>query len=277
MTREPARISTPEAAPCARRIALGLEYDGRRFLGWQTQAVGRTVQGVVEAALAVIAGHPVSLICAGRTDTGVHATCQVAHFDTPADRPLSAWIRGVNAHLPEDVAVVWAREMDGAFHARFSARGRRYRYLLLNRPQRPGLQSGRVGWFHGPLDVAAMAKAAALLRGEHDFSAFRAAECQAKSPVKTLHEAAVVRAGDLIVLDFAANGFLHHMIRNLVGSLVYVGKGSHPPEWMSTLLAGRDRRRAAPTFSPAGLYFSGVDYGEEWGLEPDLTQVLPRF
>lgn len=248
------------------RIALGVEYDGSRFCGWQTQPAGCAVQDVLARAVAGIAGHAVQLIAAGRTDAGVHAVAQVVHFDTEAMRPDTAWVRGVNALLPASVAVRWARVVGPGFHARFSARGRRYRYLLLNRPTRPGLLAGRVGWYHAPLDVAAMAEAARHLLGEHDFSAFRAAECQARSPVRTLTRLDIRREGEVVVFDFAANAFLHHMVRNLVGCLVYVGAGKHPPGWLAEVLAGRDRRLAAPTFAPDGLYFTGADYDPEWGL-----------
>lgn len=249
------------------RIALGLEYDGSRFCGWQSQTGGGSVQDAFEAALSMVANGPIRVVCAGRTDAGVHALAQVVHFDTEAVRPDTAWVRGVNAHLPASVAVRWAQPVAADFHARFSARGRRYRYLLLNRGERPGLMAGRVGWYHRPLHADAMTQAAGLLLGEHDFSAFRAAECQAKSPVKTLRRAEVRRHGDLLVFDFEASAFLHHMVRNLVGALVYVGKGAHPPAWLGELLAGRDRARAAPTFDASGLYFSGVDYDPAWNLK----------
>ncbi|MDP1614003.1 MAG: tRNA pseudouridine(38-40) synthase TruA [Sulfuritalea sp.] len=260
------------------RIALGLEYEGSGFCGWQSQAGGGTVQDVLEAALAVVADRPTRVVCAGRTDAGVHALAQVVHFDTEAVRPDTAWVRGVNAHLPASVAVRWAQPVSDEFHARFSARGRRYRYLLLNRGERPGLMAKRVGWFHRQLDADAMAAAARLVLGEHDFSAFRAVECQAKSPVKTLRRADVARHGDLLVFDFEASAFLHHMVRNLVGALVYVGKGAHPPEWLGELLAGRDRARAAPTFEACGLYFAGVDYDPVWQLKVgagDTALILP--
>lgn len=250
------------------RIALAIEYCGTHFQGWQSQPSGNTVQDVLQFALAQIAGQPVGVICAGRTDAGVHATHQVVHFDAPVKRPLSAWVRGVNSHLPEGVAVRWAQPVDEEFHARFSARGRRYRYLLMNRPQRPGLWQGRVGWFHLPLDLAAMRDAAGRLLGEHDFSAFRAAGCQARTPVKTLWRADVQEQGNLLVFDFEASAFLHHMVRNLVGSLVYIGKGAQPATWMDELLQARDRTEAAPTFSPDGLYFRGPIYEPHWQL-PD--------
>lgn len=252
------------------RIALGIEYCGTNFRGWQSQAGGGTVQDALEAALAQIAGEKIGVLCAGRTDAGVHATHQVAHFDTTVERPISAWVRGVNSQLPEGVAVRWAQPVSDEFHARFSARGRRYRYLLLNRPQRPGLWQGRLGWFHLPLDLAAMREASLRLLGEHDFSAFRAAECQAKSPIKTLTRAEVRQSGNLLIFDFEASAFLHHMVRNLVGTLVYIGKGAQSPAWIDELLQMRDRTRAAPTFSPDGLYFRGPIYEAHWGLpEPD--------
>ena len=252
------------------RIALGLEYCGTAFHGWQSQLQGGTVQDALEFALAAIAGQPIRVICAGRTDAGVHASHQVVHFAAPVDRPITAWMRGVNSHLPEGVAVLWAQPVDAEFHARFSARGRRYRYLLLNRPQRLGLWHGRVGWIHWPLDLALMQDAAGRLLGEHDFSAFRAAGCQAKTPIKTLWRADVRQQGNLFIFDFEASAFLHHMVRNLVGSLVYIGKGTQPPEWMDELLLSKDRKYAAPTFSPDGLYFRGPIYEPHWGLpDPD--------
>ncbi|HTJ95937.1 MAG TPA: tRNA pseudouridine(38-40) synthase TruA [Rhodocyclaceae bacterium] len=259
------------------RIALGVEYDGSAFYGWQSQAGGNTVQDALEAALSVVAAEPIRVACAGRTDAGVHALCQVAHFDTEVQRPDTAWVRGVNANLPPTVAVRWAQPVDDEFHARFSAQGRRYRYALLNRPQRPSLWTNYAGWHHMPLDADAMAQAARYLLGEHDFSAFRAAECQAKSPIKTLHQADVQRHGDWLIFDFHANAFLHHMVRNLIGTLVYVGKGAHPPEWAAEVLASRSRTVAAPTFSAAGLYFAGVDYDPRFGLAGKIaaTGELP--
>ncbi len=256
------------------RIALGVEYCGTAFRGWQSQAGGGTVQDALEAALARIAGGRTGVLCAGRTDAGVHATQQVVHFDTDAERPLTAWVRGVNSHLPDGVAVRWVQPVDEAFHARFSARGRRYRYLLLNRPQRPALWQGRVGWFHGPLDLAAMQAAAARLLGEHDFSAFRAAECQAKSPIKIMTQAMVRQCGSLFIFDFEASAFLHHMVRNLVGTLVYVGKGAQPAGWVDALLQMKDRKLAAPTFSPDGLYFRGPVYEPHWGLPEGGDEFL---
>jgi len=248
------------------RFALGLEYDGSRFLGWQTQPGGGTVQDAVEEALSMIAGVSVSSVAAGRTDRGVHAREQVLHFDVDAERPTSAWVRGANALLPPAVAVLWATPVDVAFHARYSARSRSYRYVLINRPVRPALAAGRVGWFHAPLDVAAMRLAAQHLIGEHDFSAFRSSECQAKTPVRTVTALRIEPRGERVDFLFQANAFLHHMVRNLVGALVYVGKGKYPPSWMRELLDSRDRRRAAPTFGAEGLYLETIDYEPRWGL-----------
>lgn len=260
------------------RVVLGVEYAGTGFLGWQTQASGRTVQACLEGALTAIAGHAVRVHCAGRTDAGVHATAQVIHFDTSAKRPLNAWVRGVNSQLPGDIAVKWACEVGADFHARFSAISRRYRYVLYNSPVRPAILSGRAGWFHLPLDESAMAEAAELLLGHHDFSSFRAAGCQARSPVKHLYEAAVRRDGDYLTFDFWGNAFLHHMVRNVVGALVYVGKGAHPPHWVAELLAARNRRDAAPTFPADGLYLCGVEYQSHWPLPGEGRIIaLPRM
>ena len=250
----------------ATRIALGIEYDGSRFHGWQTQPGGGTVQDVLEAALATIAGAPVGVTCAGRTDSGVHARAQVVHFDTGAERPDSAWVRGVNAMLPESVAVLWSRRVAQDFHARYSARARTYRYVLINRPVRPALAARYAGWHHAPLDAGRMREAAALLLGEHDFSAFRAADCQAKNPVRTLHAIDIERDGERIEFRLRANAWLQHMVRNIIGTLVYVGKGRHPPGWARTVLESRDRARAAPTFAAQGLYLETVEYDAAWDL-----------
>ncbi|MDY0034402.1 MAG: tRNA pseudouridine(38-40) synthase TruA [Zoogloea oleivorans] len=257
------------------RVAIGVEYAGNAFDGWQTQPGGKTVQDALERALAVIAQAPTKLVCAGRTDAGVHATTQVAHFDTVANRPLEAWVRGVNSHLPDRVGVLWAVEADEAFHARFSAESRHYRYVLLNRRVRPALMDGRVGWIHGSLDHEAMARAAECLLGEHDFTSFRAAACQAKSPVRFMHALRVHRQGDVVLFDFHANAFLHHMIRNLVGALVYVGIGRRPVEWMAEVLAVRNRTLAAPTFAPDGLYLCGVEYPQRWPLPGGGRIIAP--
>jgi len=248
------------------RIALALEYDGSRFLGWQTQPGGGTVQDALEAALATIAGERIQVTCAGRTDRGVHALEQVVHFDTAAARPESAWVRGVNALLPESVAVQWSRVVAPEFHARYAAHARTYRYVLINRAVRPALAGRHAGWLHLPLDVAAMRAAARHLLGEHDFSAFRSAECQARTPVRTLHELEIEAHGERIDFVLRANAFLHHMVRNIVGTLVSVGKGKHPPAWAAEVLESRDRARGAPTFAAEGLYLARVEYEARWGL-----------
>ena len=254
------------------RIALGVEYDGSRFCGWQTQPEGCSAQDALERALAEIAGAPVATVCAGRTDAGVHALAQVAHFDTATQRPDTAWVRGTNALLPPALAVTWAREVPQDFNARYSALSRSYRYLLLNHPVRPAADQARVGWFHAPLDLEKMRHAARLLLGERDFSAFRSVECQAKTPVRTLSQLDIERRGDYLAFDFRANAFLHHMVRNIVGSLVAVGKGKHPPEWVGEVLASRNRALAAPTFEAAGLYLVRVAYAPQWGL-PDAPRT----
>ena len=248
------------------RIALAVEYDGSGFRGWQKQPGGGTVQDALQEALQEFAGTPLGVVCAGRTDAGVHALGQVVHFDTALDRPMFSWVRGINTFLPPAIAVRWAQAVSDDFHARFSAYARRYRYLLINRAHRSGLGHGRVGWYHQPLDLPAMQEAARLLLGERDFSAFRAAECQANSPIKTMHRADIQRSGELFVFDFEASAFLHHMVRNLVGSLLHVGKGKRPPEWIAELLALGDRRLAAPTFAAAGLYLAAVSYPPHFDL-----------
>jgi tRNA pseudouridine38-40 synthase len=248
------------------RLALGVSYDGRCYEGWQSQPSGRTVQDRLESALSEFAVAPVSTVCAGRTDAGVHALMQVVHFDTQLQREDFSWVRGTNRFLPGDIAVQWARPVPDAFHSRASAVARRYAYLLLESPVRPSVDAGRVGWVFRPLDGAAMQKAADVLLGEHDFTSFRASECQARSPVKTLRRAAVSRRGAYWRFDFEADAFLHHMIRNIMGCLVAVGQGLQRPDWMEGVLAARSRDAAAPTFSPDGLYFLGPVYGPEWQL-----------
>lgn len=255
-----------------RRIAIGIEYDGRAFCGWQIQPDQKTVQAVLEQAISRMAGHPVRVHAAGRTDTGVHASMQVAHFDTDAQRPLTAWVRGVGSFLPPGVAVLWAQEVDDNFHARFAASARHYRYLLLNHMVRPALLDGRVGWIHQPLDLDAMRQAAALLLGEHDFSSFRAAECQAKTPIKHLTRLDIHCQGNMVICDFSASAFLHHMVRNIMGALLHVAKGNKPPEWITSLLAAKDRSIAPPTFMPDGLYLVGVSYAPEYALPTEPAQ-----
>ena len=250
------------------RIALGLEYDGTAFCGWQSQPDGCGVQDHLEKALAAFTDAPVAVTAAGRTDSGVHAAAQVVHFDTVAAREEHAWVRGPNSFLDRRVRVVWAREVPEDFHARYSARSRTYRYLLLNEPVAPAALHGRVGWFHRPLDEGAMAEAARRLVGERDFSAFRDAQCQANSPVRTMLEARVERRGNLVDFTFRANAFLHHMVRNLVGTLVYVGAGRNDLAWFDSVLASRDRRLAAPTFAPDGLYLAAIEYDAAFALPP---------
>ncbi len=252
------------------KIALGVEYDGSPYCGWQSQPSGLTVQDTLQSVLSRISDAPVLVHAAGRTDTGVHALEQVVHFETLAQRPLTAWVRGANTLLPKSISVRWAHQVADEFHARFSAEGRSYRYLLVNRYVRSAVHAGKAGWFHLPLDICSMQKAAEYLLGEHDFSAFRAAECQAKSPVKCLYKLDIRKEGEMLVFDLHANAFLHHMVRNIVGCLIYVGKGKYPPEWMAEVLAGGERRHAAPTFSPDGLYLRRIHYDPKWGLPQEL-------
>lgn len=253
------------------RIALGIEYDGTDFFGWQRLTHGPTVQGAVEAALSDIADAPVQVVCAGRTDAGVHARCQVIHFDTQSQRTMRGWTLGPNSRLPASVAVRWAREVSDDFHARFSARARRYRYTILNRSARPALDARYVCWERSPLDAAAMHAAAQLLLGENDFSAFRTVACQARSPQRCVQAISVAREGDRVVLDIQANAFLHHMVRNIAGSLRVVGRGEQPPQWIAQLLAGRDRSVAGPTSAAQGLVFFGPLYPAQFGLPADVS------
>jgi tRNA pseudouridine38-40 synthase len=257
-----------------RRVVLGLSYRGSAYRGWQSQPGGVTVQDRLEAALAQFAGAQIRTICAGRTDAGVHALNQVLHFDTPIQRESFSWVRGTNRYLPRDIAVQWCRDsMDSGFHARYSARGRRYVYLLLESPVRPALEDGLAGWVFRPLDGEAMRAAAALLIGEHDFSAFRSADCQAASPVKTMRRIEIHRRGAYWRFEFDASAFLHHMVRNVMGCLVAVGQGVRRAQWLSEVLAARERRLAAPTFPPQGLYFLGPYYDAALGL-PESTPVF---
>jgi tRNA pseudouridine38-40 synthase len=250
------------------RIALGLAYDGAGSPGWQTQPGGQALQDQLEASLTQLAGHEVATVCAGRTDAGVHALTQVVHFDTFAERPLTAWVRGTNARLSDHLRVQWAQPVNDEFHARFSARSRSYRYLLLVSPVMNPLWAGRAGWVFQPLDLAAIQTAALALVGEHDFTAFRSSQCQARSPVRSISRFEVRQRGQFVEFIVTANAFLHHMVRNLVGTLVQVGLGRKTPEWVGQVLAARDRSLAAATFSPAGLYLAGVDYGPQSGLPP---------
>jgi tRNA pseudouridine38-40 synthase len=256
------------------RLALGVEYDGAGFQGWQCQPHGRTVQDVLEAALAQFAGAPLPTICAGRTDSGVHALDQVVHVDPACERELVSWVRGVNRYLPPTVAVRWARAVPGTFHARHDARARRYDYRILNDRARAPLLAGRVAWVFRPLDVAAMDLAARQLVGTHDFSAFRSAECQAPSPVRTVLDCSVTAQAEGVVrFTICAHAFLHHMVRNIAGALIEIGLGRQPVAWMGQLLAERDRRRAAATADAAGLVLARVHYDPALGLPVPRVQA----
>ena len=242
------------------RLALGISYRGPAYHGWQSQAGGGTVQDALESALQSFVGRPVRTTCAGRTDAGVHALNQVVHLDADVEREPISWVRGTNRYLPPDIAIQWCQPVADAFHARFSALGRRYVYVLLESPVRPSVEQGAVGWTFRPLDASAMQMGAGHLLGEHDFSAFRSAQCQAVSPIKVLHSISIRRRGAYWRFDFDATAFLHHMVRNLMGCLVMVGQGARHPDWIAEVLARRDRALAAPTFSPDGLYFDGPYY-----------------
>lgn len=288
---------TAERIP--KRLVLGVQYDGAPWQGWQTQLNGLTVQDKLEAALQQFSQQPISTICAGRTDAGVHALEQVVHFDTMLERDLSAWVRGVNSFLPPSIAVRWATVVSNVkqgvekeqaqernkkskqekwhnqeqdFHARFSARSRTYQYVLYNHPIRSPLLEGKAGWVFRALDVDKMQEAAQYLLGEHDFSAFRSAQCQAKSPIKTMYKIQIARRGDMIMLTLHANAFLHHMVRNIVGSLIYVGNGTQPSTWLKEVIEQRERKLAAPTFMPDGLYLAKIDYDPKWQLPQIDTQ-----
>jgi tRNA pseudouridine38-40 synthase len=252
------------------RLALGISYNGQAYEGWQSQSSGRTVQDRLEAALDAFTTQSVSTVCAGRTDAGVHGLMQVVHFDTGLQREEVSWVRGTNRFLPPDIAVEWARVVPDEFHSRASAIARRYSYVVLESTVRPSLDAGRVGWVFRPLDGEAMRAAALQLIGEHDFTSFRASSCQALSPVKTIATIGISRRGAYWRFDFEANAFLHHMIRNLMGCLLLIGQGLQPPSWMGEVLRAKSRDAAAPTFSPAGLYFLGPVYEPRWGL-PERT------
>jgi tRNA pseudouridine38-40 synthase len=242
------------------KIALSISYDGRDWLGWQTQPSGKTIQDQVEKAISAFLGSHHPTICAGRTDAGVHAISQVIHLDTEILRESHSWVRGLNAHLPPSIAVQWAKQVPDDFHARFSARSRSYIYVIHQSPIRQPLFHGRAGWVYQPLDESKMESAMTFILGEHDFSSFRSSQCQAVTPVRTILNANLTRKQDLIILEFCANAFLHHMVRNLVGALVLIGQGRKPVSYMQDLLNAKDRTQGAPTFSPAGLYFQSASY-----------------
>ena len=255
------------------RVALGVSYRGQQYQGWQSQPGGRTVQDMLEAALSQFAAVPIRTHCAGRTDAGVHGLNQVVHFDVGIERELFSWVRGTNRYLPADIAVQWCRFVEPEFHARNSALGRRYAYIVLESPVRPAIETGAAGWVFRARDGDAMRAAAALLLGEHDFSAFRAAECQAKSPIKILRAVDIERRGAYWRFSFDASAFLHHMVRNIMGCLVAIGTGTRAPTWMGEVLASRSRDAAAPTFAPDGLYFVGPYYDARLGL-PERTAAM---
>ena len=248
------------------RVALGIEYDGSAYSGWQLQSHARSVQGGLQRALSRIADHDVQLTAAGRTDAGVHALMQVAHFDTRASRPEQAWVRGGSTESAPDVTILWARPVPESFHARFDAISRSYLYRILNRPVRPALERSRACWLRRPLDAGTMHAAAQVLVGERDFSAFRAAECQSSTPVRRLISIGVERRGEVVEISVRANAFLHHMVRNIAGTLLAIGTGDRPVAWVADVLAARDRTLAGVTAPPQGLYFAGVEYPPEFGL-----------
>lgn len=270
------------------RMALGLEYDGTAFMGWQRQLhAGRTVQGCLEEAISKVANHPVDVVCAGRTDAGVHASGQITHFDTLARRDLRGWLLGVNSNLPEDVAANWIKEVPDDFHARYRACARHYRYSIVNRLTRPAIMRSQMTWVRQSLDDERMHASAKFLLGEHDYSAFRSVECQARSPVRRVHRLDVRRAGENVRIDVVADGFLHHMVRNIVGVLIDIGTGKQDPEWAQRVLQGRDRTRGGVTAPPQGLCFMAVLYPTACnipvpegalfdGLSPDIKLVSSR-
>ena len=273
------------------RIALVIEYNGTHFSGWQRQPGTRTVQECVETAVSAVADTPLRVVCAGRTDAGVHALGQVVHFDAPVTRAPRAWTFGVNANLPDDISVIRVHEVGEDFHARFSALRRHYRYVIFNREVRPAVLAGRVSWVYRPLDEARMAQAASALLGEHDFSSYRAYACQAKNPVRTVHALEVARNGPFVTIDVVANAFLHHMVRNIAGVLIDIGAGKRPPRWAEEVLRARDRQLGGVNAPPHGLYFVGVQYPEvhgvasvspgiSTGISPDIAPGIaqpPRF
>ena len=253
------------------RHVLGIEYDGTDFHGWQRLSAGPSVQHEVEKAVSFVAGHPVEVVCAGRTDSHVHGCCQVVHFDSDVTRSDHGWVMGTNSRLPDSVAVRWTQVVAADFHARFSARARRYRYRILNRRVRPALDSRYVAWERLPLEAELMHEAAQALLGEHDFSAFRSSQCEARHARRDLHRLQVSRVGEEVWIEVQANAFLHHMVRNIVGSLLLIGRGEKPVDWMRELVDGRDRNLAGPTAMAQGLLFVGPLYEAHWDLPAEVT------
>jgi tRNA pseudouridine38-40 synthase len=251
------------------RIALGLEYDGTAYNGWQRQRSGDGVQAHVERALSKVANEAITVICAGRTDTGVHASGQVVHFDTNSERSDRGWLLGANSNLPDDISVTWAQAVDDEFHARFSATGRSYHYLILNRLERSALHRNRAWWVYDPLDAARMHDAAQALVGQHDFSAYRAAGCQASTATREIRSISVSRSNDWIHLRVSANAFLQHMVRNITGTLVAIGRGDEAEDWAGSVLASGDRRQGGAAAPPHGLTLVSVDYPEAFALPPN--------
>ena len=256
------------------RIALAIEYDGSHFSGWQRQSSShvRTIQAELENALGKVADTEVATTCAGRTDAGVHATCQVVHFDTPVDRGIKAWVRGTNSLLPDSIRVIWASSVDESFHARFSATARRYVYIILRDKVASAIYAGKLTTVHGELNIGAMQQGADYLIGEQDFSSFRAAGCQSKSPMREVFSARLFEQGNLCFLDIRANAFLQHMVRNIVGSLLVVGRGEQAPAWIGSLLQARDRTQAGIAAPADGLYLVQVDYPDQFAL-PDTSRL----
>lgn len=256
------------------RIALGIEYNGTNYSGWQRQKHVNSVQEELEKALSVIASHPVEVQCAGRTDAGVHGTGQVVHFDTTSKRKTVAWSMGVNAHMPKDIAVRWAKEVPDDFHARFTATARRYRYIIFNSTHRPAILSNGISHYHGELDAEKMHQAGQYLLGENDFSSFRASQCQSQSPWRNILHLNVYRRNSFVIIDIKANAFVHHMVRNITGSLINVGRGEQEPEWMKWLLEAKDRKLAGATAKAEGLYLVDVDYPQQYDLPREAIGPL---
>lgn len=257
------------------KVAFGVEYDGSKFVGWQRQTVGRTVQTCVEEALSTVANEPLKVYCAGRTDTGVHATGQVIHVETTVQRTPRSWILGTNSNLPSDISMQWAHAVHDDFHARFSATGRTYRYIICNRTARPGLWTGKISFVYRPLDAALMAQAAACLIGKHDFSSFRASGCQAPHPIREVRRVDIQRSGDFVTIVIEANAFLQHMVRNIVGTLLCVGDGRNPPGWVQQVLGACDRTAGGVTAPAGGLYLIDVAYPDHFGLPKATAASKP--